>query len=151
MLCRDALDVLAALSSWAIFEAKDGWLTRLREGDAPRAGVNSLWCPPAGDTEWTFELMLDESEEDHWVFRRERTVQRPLALGVLRDPNGIPFLAPEIQLLYKARSIRVQDQADFGHVAPRLDPAARSWLRAALTRVDPRHEWLISSPHLAGR
>ena len=87
---RDALEVLAALSSWEIFEAKDGWLTRLREGDAE---VNLLWCRPAGDMEWTFELMLDESH----------------------------------------------------HVAPRLDTAARAWLRGALTRVDPRHKWLISS------
>jgi hypothetical protein len=120
MLRRDALEVLAAPSSWEIFEAKDGGLTRLREGDAPRAEVNSLWCRPADDTEWTFELMLDESEDGHWVFRRDRAIQRPLALDIRRNPNGIPFLAPEIQLLYKARPVRVQDQADFDHVAPRL-------------------------------
>jgi hypothetical protein len=97
----------------------------------------------------TFELMLDESEDDRWAFRRDPTIQRPLSLAVRRDSSGIPFLAPEIQLLYKARPVRAQDQADFNHVAPRLDPDARTWLRTALANVDPRHEWLISSPHLA--
>ncbi len=151
VLRRDALKVLSGLSSWEIFEAKDGLLTRLREGSAPRANVNSLWCRPADDTHWTFELMLDESEEDRWVFRRDPTIQRPLSLAVRRDSSGIPFLAPEIQLLYKARPVRAEDQADFDHVAPRLDPDARTWLRTALTSAEPRHEWLISSPHLASR
>jgi hypothetical protein len=93
--------------------------------------------------------MLDDSEEDRWVFRRDRKIQRPLWLTVRRDPSGIPFLAPEIQLLYKARPVRVEDRADFDQVAPRLDPDARIWLRNALTGIVPQHEWLISSPHLA--
>lgn len=148
ILRKDAPKVLPALSSWEIFEAKDGVLTRLREGDAPRAQVNSLWCRRAGDRDWSFELMLDESEEDHWVFRRDRTIQRPLALCVRRDGRGIPFIAPEIQLLYKARSVRSQDQADFDLIAPRLDSDARTWSRTALTKLEPCHEWLNSSLHL---
>lgn len=151
VLRRDIQQVIAALSSWEMFEAKDGLLTRMREGDAPRTNVNSLWCRPAGHTNWTFELMLDESDGDQWVFRRDHTIQRPLSLCVRRDASGIPFLAPEIQLLYKARSLRAEDRVDFNHVAPRLDPDARSWLGNALTMVDPRHEWLVSSPHLACR
>jgi hypothetical protein len=151
ILRKDALIVLSALPTWEIFEAKDGLLTRMREGDAPRVDVNSLWCRPAGDSDWTFELMLDESADDRWVFRRDPTIRRPLSLAVRRDPTGIPFLAPEIQLLYKARAVRAKDQADFDHVAPRLDAEARTWLRTALTNVDQGHAWLISSPHLASR
>jgi len=130
------------LASWEIFEAKDGLITRLRKGDAPRADVNSLWCRLANDTEWTLELMLDDAVEDRWVFRRDPAIERPLSLAIRRDPRGIPFLAPEIQLLYKARTVRAQDQADFEHVGPRLDSEARKWLKVALTKFDPRHEWL---------
>jgi len=68
--------------------------------------------------------MLDESEDDRWVFRRHPAIQRPLSLAVRRDSNGIPFLAPEIQLLYKARPVRAEDQADFDRVAPRLHAGA---------------------------
>jgi hypothetical protein len=152
VLRRDIVTVLSALSSWEIFEAKDGLLTRLPEGGAPGANVNSLWCRPASDTDWTFELMLDDSDNDRWVFRRDPTIQRPLSRGVVwRDSSGIPILAPEIQLLYKARPVRAVDQADFHQVAPRLDADARAWLRTALANIDPRHAWLISSPHLASR
>jgi hypothetical protein len=49
ILRRDVLKVLPALSSWEIFEAKDGLLRRLREGDAPGTNVNSLWCRPGRD------------------------------------------------------------------------------------------------------
>jgi hypothetical protein len=99
ILRRDAPQVLAALSSWEIFEARDGLLTRLHAGMAPAARVNSLWCRPADAGDWMFELMLDDSEDDRWVFRRDRRIQRPLALTLRRDRAGIPFLAPEVQLL----------------------------------------------------
>src|SRR5262245_32061357 len=71
ILRRDVLQVLTALRSWECFEAKGGVLTRLQEGVVPRADVNSLWCRPAGTTPWTLELMLDESEGDRWVYRRQ--------------------------------------------------------------------------------
>ncbi len=61
VLRRDIMTVLAALSSWEIFEAKDGALTRLGVGEVPRSAVHSLWCRPTGTTLWRFELMLDES------------------------------------------------------------------------------------------
>jgi hypothetical protein len=143
ILRRDALEVLSALSCWEFFEAKDGLLSRLREGDTPGADVNSLWCRPANETDWTFELMLDDSEEDRWVFRRDPSIRRPLSLAIQRDPRAIPFLAPEIQLLYKARTVRAEDQADFDLVGPLLDSDARKWLEAALRKLYPRHVWLI--------
>jgi S-adenosylmethionine synthetase len=55
--------------------------------------------------------------------------------------DGIAFLAPEIQLLYKARATRAKDQADFDQVVPHLDREARTWLRQSLARLDPEHVW----------
>jgi len=85
--------------------------------------------------------MLDESEGDRWVFRRDRTIQGPLLLAVRRDPSGIPFFAPEMQLLYKARPVRAGDQADFDQVAPLLDPAAPHALGLGIlwrAEIEPR-------------
>ena len=86
--------------------------------------------------------MLDASDGDRWVFRRQPKIQQSLAMAVRHNSEGIPYLAPEIQLLYKARPVRAQDQVDFDHVAPRLAPEARAWLRDALAIVDPEHQWL---------
>jgi hypothetical protein len=142
ILRRDVCDVLAAFSSWEVFEAEAGVLTRLSIGEIPRDSVNSLWCRPLGSKVWVLELMLDESAGDFWVFRRQRDIQLPLETAIRRSSEGLPYLAPEIQLLYKARNLRDRDQADFDHIAPRLDANARSWLSNALARSNPGHAWL---------
>jgi hypothetical protein len=142
MLRADAAQALAALSQWEFFEAKDGRLTRLHARAAPRAGVNSLWGRPEGTNEWVLELMLDESRDGRWIYRRYPGVQRSLAEMVRRSPAGIPYLAPEVQLLYKARSLRARDQADFDRILPLMDSEARAWLGGSLTRSDPGHPWL---------
>lgn len=149
VLRRDVLEVLSALSSWEFFEAKGGVLTRLHAGETPRADVHSLWCRPVDTTLWTLQLMLDECEDERWVFRRQPQIQRSLATTVRRSSEGMPYLAPEIQLLYKTRAVRAQDQADFDRVAPRLDAAARAWLQDALARTDPNHQWLPALARLS--
>lgn len=61
---------------------------------------------------------------------------------IRRDPAGIPYLVPEIVLLFKAKQARAKDNADLAGALPLLTPDARSWLRAMLSRVHPGHEWL---------
>jgi hypothetical protein len=139
---KDAAIVLAALPGWEFFEARDGVLSRLAVGDAPRVEVNSLWCKRANAAQWELELMLDESEGEFWVFRRDPRISYPLSSAIRRNPEGIAFLAPEIQLLYKARATRAQDQADFDHAVPHLARAARSWLHDSLMSMDPEHAWI---------
>jgi hypothetical protein len=59
-----------------------------------------------------------------------------------RTSEGIPYIAPEIQLLYKAKGRRPKDEADFMAVHPHLDQQSRAWLTQALTIVHPGHPWL---------
>ena len=108
----DAPDVVAALSHWKFFEAKDGVLSALIAGHPPREEVNSLWAKRAQAAQWELELMLDASNVESWVFRRDVRITRPLASAIRRNSEGIAYLAPEIQLLYKARATRAQDQAE---------------------------------------
>jgi hypothetical protein len=109
---------------------------------ASRPEVNSLWCRRTGSLGWELELMLDDLDADQWVFRRNHQIRRPLKLAIQLNSEGTPYLAPEIQLLYKARATRAQDQADFEHVIPRLEADARWWLRDSLAIADPGHAWL---------
>ena len=139
---RNVAMVLAALPGWEFFEAKDGVLTPLATGSVPRAEVNSLWCKRLSAARWELELMLDESDGEFWVFRRDPRIRRPLSSTIQRNPEGIAYLAPEIQLLYKARATRAEDQADFSQVVPHLPRDAQSWLRESLMRTDPAHPWI---------
>ena len=146
ILRRDVHDILGALSGWEFFEARDGELSGPLAGE-PLRDVNSLWGRMSGTDEWLLELMLDDAEGAEWVFRRDRGVRRALALAIRHDEERIPYLAPEVQLLYKASHIRPRDEADFLRVTPHLTQESCEWLRGALTRLNPRHPWL---PALAG-
>jgi hypothetical protein len=141
ILRRDVLEVIAQLSSWEFFESKDGLLVPLLS-TPPRCAVNSLWGRPRGGTHWLLELMLDESDRDAWVFRRDQRIRVSLKTAIRHTSRGVPYLAPELQLLYKSRVIRPQDQADFECAAPLLGTPARAWLRESLRTIDPNHRWL---------
>ena len=55
---------------------------------------------------------------------------------------GVPFISPEIQLLYKAKYQRAKDEHDFELAAPRLDEGRRRWLIEGLRLCHPGHDWL---------
>jgi hypothetical protein len=55
--------------------------------------------------------------------------------------DGVPFVAPEVALLFNAKTPRFKDQRDFDRVIPHLDQAARAWLAAALEQAYPGHPW----------
>jgi hypothetical protein len=139
---KDVGSVLAELPGWEFFEAKDGVLTQLVEGKAPHAEVNSLWCKRANAAQWELELMLESCNGEFWVFRREARIKYPRTRMLRRNPEGIAYLAPEIQLLYKARATRARDQVDFDQVVPELTQETRTWLRDSLMSIDPEHAWI---------
>jgi hypothetical protein len=144
ILRRDALTVLHCVSAWEVFEAEGGRLSPLPPGRVPRLDVHSLWCRPTATDHWTIELMLDESDGETWVYRREPRIRRPMSTAVRQSPEGLPYLAPEIQLLYKSKAPRERDELDFLHTCRLLVPEARRWLRDALELVQPDHQWIAA-------
>jgi hypothetical protein len=86
--------------------------------------------------------MLAEAEDGRWLFRRDRRITRPLGDFGRRSADGVPYVAPEVQLLFKSRDPQPKDEADFAAARPLLDPAARRWLADALSLHAPGHLWL---------
>jgi hypothetical protein len=147
----DVPRVTATLPGWEFYEAQDGSLSRLAPGTAPRRAVNCLWGRRAGEPHWELELMLDDSDGTDWIFRREPSICRPLTAALRATPDGTRYLAPEIQLWYKARDLRPEDRWDFERAAPRLDIVAAGWLRGCLARLYPLHPWLRALTQTAPR
>lgn len=58
------------------------------------------------------------------------------------DTDGVPVIAPEVQLLFKARADRPKDTRDAEVVVPLLDASARRWLIDAVRRAHPDSPWL---------
>jgi GrpB-like predicted nucleotidyltransferase (UPF0157 family) len=81
-----------------------------------------------------------------WRYRREPLVLRSIARMSLKNDHGIPYLAPELVLLFKSRNTsdreRPKDQLDFEKVLPHLEAERRAWLRWALVATSPDHPWI---------
>ena len=147
-LRRDQHEIRAQLQGWDVQEAHPellpgSWPFQEWKQDAPlSASVHDMWCRPTKSDPWALQLMVIDTSGDHWIFRRTAQIRGSLStLGrVTRD--GIPYLAPEIQLLYKAKSPRPKDEADFTRTLLVLDGKSRHWLAQSLARVHPGHTWL---------
>ncbi|HZC45597.1 MAG TPA: hypothetical protein VE243_03920, partial [Candidatus Acidoferrum sp.] len=89
-----------------------------------------------------FQVMLAESDDRDWIFRRNPVVRMPLTRMGFHPLWGLPYLAPEIVLLFKAKHLETRDRIDFANALPALSADARQWLRDALEQTHPGHEWL---------
>jgi hypothetical protein len=147
MLRRDQLEAQRALPGWELWAADPpGQLRPWLPGEVLPLAVHDIWCRPTPDSPWRFQFMLDESEGDEWVSRRDSRIRRPIA-GIGRvNADGIPYLVAEIQLLYKAKGARPKDEQDFAMMAPRLDAQQRQWFRDSMTIAYGTHPWLDRLP-----
>jgi Aminoglycoside-2''-adenylyltransferase len=101
----------------------------------PRHG---LWARREPEGPWELEFLLAETDGDTWLSRHDDSISMPLAEVVLRNPEGIPYLRPELVLLHKSRNVRERDEWDFDAVLPFLSADARAWLR---DRLEEEHPW----------
>lgn len=92
------------------------------------------------------DLLLTDLRGGTWHYRRDPRITLPLDRARKVSPDGLPYLAPEAVLLFKAgtagRDPRGKDEQDYQRVQPTLTADARTWLRGALTLTRPDHPWL---------
>jgi len=88
------------------------------------------------------DVVLSEGDGAVWRFRRDPRVTLPLGEAALQAAQGLPYLAPAVVLLFKAKRTLPKDERDFAELGPALAATDREWLRTALTEVSPRHPWL---------
>lgn len=94
------------------------------------------------------DILLTEMDNETWHYRRDPRITAPSAQALLQTAEGLPYLAPEMILLFKSKNTsfpntpRPQDEGDFRNVLPSLAAAQRHWLREALGKTDPEHRWL---------
>lgn len=89
------------------------------------------------------EFLFNHAHGDYLVMDPEKGLQRELPKAILRR-NGIPYLAPEIALLYKASNFDNPDyQMDFEETYPHLDEEQRGWFLQGMKSLYPQgHAWV---------
>lgn len=130
------------LATWDVRVAYRGSLATWH-GEWLDLPLHGLWARSDMHGPWELELLLMESDGGRWLFRRDPQVSLPLERAGL-SRGEIPYLAPEIPLLYKSKEPRERDEADFAAVLPELPPDRRAWLRAAVESQEPSHPWLAA-------
>ena len=92
------------------------------------------------------DFLLTDVEGGVWRFRRAPTIVRDMSRVELRSADGIPYVAPELALLFKSKMSSGEtcekDWNDFDATFPHLEVERRAWLRWALSAYDPAHTWL---------
>jgi hypothetical protein len=111
-------------------------------GERLELPVHQVNAYRAGESELAFQVMLAESRGSDWIFRRNPDVSMPISKMGFHPLWGLPYLAPEIVLLFKAKHLEARDRVDFDHAIPALSVDARRWLRDAIEETHPGHEWL---------
>jgi hypothetical protein len=115
--------------------------------------VAAPWYVAAG---WALELFTTNATREHhdvdvfrepysgdrWVCRRNPSITMSYDELILLASSGIPYVIPEVALVFKASQPQDKDEADVRRVLPAMDQTRRSRLTRWLAQTHPDHRWL---------
>ncbi|WP_318671677.1 nucleotidyltransferase domain-containing protein [Paenibacillus sp. PSB04] len=129
---------------WVLYKAEEGKLTLWQDQEYLHT-TNDIWVSRSKDAPFVFQLMLLNTEGTTWKYNRNHLITRPVDELFLKTKEEIPYMRPEIQLLYKggASQVREKDYLDFQTVLPSLSPKEKAWLKSSLNLQFPEgHDWI---------
>jgi hypothetical protein len=129
------------LAGWPLEKVRN----RVREpwrGEWLELPVHQVDVRVSGSGFKKLEVLFNERDGQLWWFRRNMAVTRSLDACMLLPTLGVPILAPEIVLLFKAKGPQPKDESDFAGTLGRLSDESRSWLARSLACCHPGHPWL---------
>jgi hypothetical protein len=128
---------------WELAVAENGALTPWRRGKWLDLPTHTIWCRHLEHQPGFLEVLFNEGSATQFRFRRNPTLILPGTRAILQSVDGLPYLAPEIALLYKSAHVELDgNRRDFGHVLPRMSAEQRAWLQHGLSTQYGRHPWL---------
>ena len=89
------------------------------------------------------EVLLNSTEDGYFIYEQNPSVRLEMSRAIFEN-NGLPYLAPEIVLLYKSKYLSEDNQADFDLVTAKLNSEQIKWLKEALTNeYGSDHPWAM--------
>ena len=134
----DVRKLRSVLDGWDIHVAAAGglepWIDQELRSELHQ---NNLWCRPHPNGAWSLDVTISEGDSEAWVYRRDSRVRLPWREAVLRTAEDVPYLAPELQLLFKSQDRRNKDDVDAKQVIPELGAIRRDRLARLLAGNHP--------------
>jgi hypothetical protein len=106
------------------------------------AATHQTWLRDPASGDYVVDVFREPHENGTWICRHNPTIRLPYEEIIDHTPDGIPYLAPELVLLFKAKRPRPKDQVDFDGIVPELSPAQRTRAAELIGGVYPGHIWL---------
>lgn len=122
---------------------EDCELVRLYDTD--EADVYWLDFQHTGLTKLNYiEFLFNEKTEEEFVYARDERVRRGMANAIL-ETDGVPYLAPELCLLFKSTDIEREGyQQDFELTVRKLSAEQRAWFEKSMELLYPEgHKWNV--------
>jgi hypothetical protein len=111
--------------------------------DSPAfASIHQTWVRDPASGKYRLDVFREPHDGGIWICRRDESIRLPYTEIIQRTVDGIPYLIPEIVLLFKAKLARPKDDLDLGGLLPLLDGSRRSRLKGLIGQVHPGHRWL---------
>ena len=101
----------------------------------------------SGQTKLDFiEFLFNNRNADSFIYARNEDITLPLPKAIMAR-NGMPYLAPELILLYKSTDIEREGyQLDYDSAIVTMSSEQKDWLQTALKVMNPSgHKWLEES------
>jgi hypothetical protein len=127
VLRRDQGVLAEYLREWDLYYATPDHALEPWDGRPLTRPIEGIWARREPAAPGFCEFLLNESEGGSWLHRGNGAIRRDLADIGLRTDNDVPFLAPEVVLLYKAEHHTPKNESDF-----RLAPSAYGLVGARL-------------------
>ncbi len=124
------------------FDAVGSGLVWPSAGTEVLEATHQTWLRDPASGRFLFDVFREPHEDRTWICRRDESLRLPYDAVIEHTASGIPYLIPELVLLFKAKAVRPKDQADFDGVIPLLGRARRNVLSGWLEQVHPGHPWL---------
>ncbi|MFC4127193.1 nucleotidyltransferase domain-containing protein [Nocardia rhizosphaerae] len=112
---------------------------------ADRLDLHQTWLRDPFTGSFHLDVFREPHRDDTWICRREPSITLPYTELIRVTRSGIPYLIPEVVLLFKAKANRPKDDADFRRVLPLLSGDRRARLASWLARIHPGHRWLSAT------
>jgi hypothetical protein len=89
-----------------------------------RLPIHELYVEYAG---LEIEVLLNERDDNKWIYRRNDQITLDEKKVICFNEDRIPYLCPEIVLLYKTKEMRNKDIDDITNAIGKMDESQKKW------------------------
>jgi hypothetical protein len=132
----------ARLDDLEFYAVGDGEVAAVAESAERFDATHQTWGLDRAAFEWRIDVFREPSADGEWICRRDEQIRLPYDELIERTADGIPYVRPEVALLFKAKKARPKDERDLDDALPLLGASRRALLREWIALVHPGHPWL---------